>query len=110
VRALGAGVVVLTGGHRDEVVDLYYDGERLVEIPGPRYADGAAHGSGCTHSSLVAALLARGREPLAAARMARELAGAAVRRGLRDVGRGAGPVDVLDLAERRRASGETAAM
>src|SRR5205814_6700579 len=34
VHALGPGIVVVTGGHREQVIDLFYDGERLVEIPG----------------------------------------------------------------------------
>ena len=67
----------------------------VVEIPGERHPDGAAHGSGCTHSAVLAAQLALGRTPLEAARVARELAGEAVAHGLRDVGAGAGPVDVL---------------
>lgn len=102
VLALGPACVVVTGGHREAAVDLFLDGERAVEIPGPRHPDGAAHGSGCTHSSALAAHLALGADPLDAARAARALAGEAVRRGLRDVGRGAGPVDVLDIASRRR--------
>jgi hydroxymethylpyrimidine/phosphomethylpyrimidine kinase len=69
-----------------------------VSIEGERHADGAAHGSGCTHASVLAAQLALGRTPLQAARVARALAGEAVRAGLRDVGAGAGPVDVVDLA------------
>ena len=68
VHALGPASVVLTGGHREEATDLFFDGERLVEIPGERYEDGAAHGSGCTHSSALAAHLALGLDPLDAAR------------------------------------------
>jgi hydroxymethylpyrimidine/phosphomethylpyrimidine kinase len=98
--ALGPGAVVLTGGHRTLAVDLYLgrDGGTPVSIEGERHPDGAAHGSGCTHASVLAAQLALGRSPLQAARVARALAGEAVRAGLRDVGAGAGPVDVLDLA------------
>jgi hydroxymethylpyrimidine/phosphomethylpyrimidine kinase len=101
--ALGPRAVVVTGGHRDRAVDVFLDasGAEPVEIPGERYRDGAAHGSGCTHSSLLAAQLALGRTPLEAARVARALTGAAVRDGLRDVGAGAGPVDVLGLAQIR---------
>ncbi len=109
VLALGPRIVVLTGGHRAQAVDLFLDAadpDRFVSIPGKRHPDGAAHGSGCTHSSVLAAQLALGRTPLRAAFAARELAGAAVAAGLRDVGEGPGPVDVLGLEclrERRSA-------
>jgi hydroxymethylpyrimidine/phosphomethylpyrimidine kinase len=97
VKDLGPRVVVLTGGHREEATDVFFDGERLVELPGERYPDGAAHGSGCTHSSTLAARLALGDEPLEAAREAKRVASEAVRNGLRELGAGAGPVDVLGL-------------
>jgi hydroxymethylpyrimidine/phosphomethylpyrimidine kinase len=102
--ALGPGAVVVTGGHRARIVDLFLDrrdGAQPVEIEGERYPEGAAHGSGCTHSSLLAAQLALGATPLQAARVARALTAEAVRDGLRDVGTGAGPVDVLGLARIR---------
>jgi hydroxymethylpyrimidine/phosphomethylpyrimidine kinase len=103
VLALGADAVVLTGGHRAQAVDLFLAAgeQRIVEIPGERHPDGAAHGSGCTHSSLLAAQLALGRTPLEAARVARALAGRAVAQGLRDIGEGPGPVDIFGLADRR---------
>jgi hydroxymethylpyrimidine/phosphomethylpyrimidine kinase len=104
---LGPRAVVVTGGHRARAVDLYLDARgRLTEIPGERHPDGAAHGSGCTHSSLLAARLALGDTPLQAARVARALAGEAVARGLRDLGAGAGPVDVLGLPARGRPARE----
>jgi hydroxymethylpyrimidine/phosphomethylpyrimidine kinase len=105
VLELGAGAVVLTGGHRAQVVDLFVDAsapQRVVDIPGERHPDGAAHGSGCTHSSVLAAQLALGRPPLQAAIVARSITGEAVARGLRDVGEGPGPVDVIGLADIRR--------
>ena len=95
VVALGPKAAVVTGGHSEDLVDLFFDGEQMVEIPGERHPDGAAHGSGCTHSSALAAHLALGEEPLEAARRARELASAAVGAGLRDIGKGPGPVDVF---------------
>jgi hydroxymethylpyrimidine/phosphomethylpyrimidine kinase len=100
VHALGPRVVVITGGHREQAVDTFFDGERLIELPGERYPDGAAHGSGCTHSSVLAARLASGDEPLEAARTAKELAARAVARGLAEIGAGAGPVDVLNVVQR----------
>ena len=100
VHALGPRAVVVTGGHREQAIDTFYDGETLVEIPGPRYPDGAAHGSGCTHSSVLAARLAWGDSPLEAARIAKERAARAVADGLVQIGAGAGPVDVLGVAGR----------
>jgi hydroxymethylpyrimidine/phosphomethylpyrimidine kinase len=98
VRDLGPEAVVVTGGHREQATDVFYDGERHVELPGERHAGGAAHGSGCTHSSVLAAALAWGWAPLDAARLARELAARAVAQGLVEIGSGAGPVDVLGRA------------
>jgi hydroxymethylpyrimidine/phosphomethylpyrimidine kinase len=98
VHALGPQNVVVTGGHGDPLTDVFFDGHRLVELHGERHADGAAHGSGCTHSSVLAARLAHGDEPLEAARAARELASRAVAQGLREIGEGPGPVDILGIA------------
>ena len=107
IHELGPEVVVLTGGHRESATDLFFDGRRLVEIPGERHPDGASHGSGCTHSSVLAAHLALGLEPLDAARRAKQIAAEAVRNGLRGLGRGAGPVDVMGLAGRNDDDSET---
>ncbi|HKZ13608.1 MAG TPA: bifunctional hydroxymethylpyrimidine kinase/phosphomethylpyrimidine kinase [Solirubrobacterales bacterium] len=106
VQVLGPAAVVVTGGHSAALVDLFFDGDEPVEIPGERHPGEAAHGSGCTHSSSIAAFLARGAEPLQAAAAARQLASLAVGAGLDGLGKGAGPVDVFDLAasaaDRRR--------
>jgi len=106
VHALGPAAVVVTGGHRDEPADVFYDGERLVAIEGERHAGGAAHGSGCTHSSTLAVALARGAEPLEAARAAKAVAADAVRDGLRSIGAGSGPVDALGIARDARSGVE----
>jgi len=100
VHALGPEVVVVTGGHREKATDVFFDGHRLVELPGRRYPGGAAHGSGCTHSSVLAARLAQGDDPLKAARAAKRLAARAVAGGLGELGAGAGPVDILGIASK----------
>ena len=100
VHALGPAAVVVTGGHREEAVDVLYDGDAVVEIAGERYPDGAAHGSGCTHSATLAARLALGEDLETAAREAKRVASEAVRDGLREIGRGAGPVNALGLGVR----------
>jgi hydroxymethylpyrimidine/phosphomethylpyrimidine kinase len=97
VHALGPRIVVVTGGHRAEATDVFFDGHRVVEIPGERYLDGAAHGSGCTHSSVLAARLAWDDSPLQAARTAKRRASEAVRDGLVAVGKSTGPVDILGV-------------
>jgi hydroxymethylpyrimidine/phosphomethylpyrimidine kinase len=100
---LGPPYVVITGGHGEgaEAVDLFWDGEHVVEIPGPRYPGASTHGSGCTHSSALAAHLALGLDPLAAAVAAKGVASEAVQNALTDIGAGPGPVDALGIAARR---------
>jgi hydroxymethylpyrimidine/phosphomethylpyrimidine kinase len=102
IQALGPEAVVVTGGHSEDGADVLFDGSGTLRIDGPRYAEGASHGSGCTHSSALAAFLARGVELAEAARWAREIASEAVGNGLAGIGSGAGPVDVLGLTGERR--------
>jgi hydroxymethylpyrimidine/phosphomethylpyrimidine kinase len=100
VHGLGPRFVVVTGGHGDGA-DVFFDGEQIERIAGERYPEGASHGSGCTHSSALAAHLALGLAPLEAARAAKRIASEAVRDGLREIGAGAGPVDVFGLSRGR---------
>ncbi len=95
--ALGPAGAVVTGGHSSGLIDVFYDGSRAVSIEGPRHEATSAHGSGCTHSSALAAFMARGMVPEAAARAARAVASRAVADGLDSVGSGPGPVDVFGL-------------
>jgi hydroxymethylpyrimidine/phosphomethylpyrimidine kinase len=97
---LGARAVLVTGGHGDEPADHLFDGSEHVEIPFERYDVGATHGSGCTHSATLAALLARGLSLSEAARGAADAASRAVAQGLPEIGGGDGPVDVLGAASR----------
>lgn len=100
VLELGPKVVVVTGGHSRKLVDLFFDGKRMVEIRGERHPGNAAHGSGCTHSSALAGFLAHGEDPLDAACKARTVASEAVASGLLEIGRGPGPVDALGVRGR----------
>jgi hydroxymethylpyrimidine/phosphomethylpyrimidine kinase len=97
LRTLGPAAVIVTGGHRADATDVLFDGQRTIELPGERHPDGAAHGSGCTHSSALAAHLALGLPLEEAARRAKAVAAAAVRDGLRELGAGAGPVNALGI-------------
>ena len=89
---LGPQAVVITGGHRDEIVDVFFDGHDFHSLTGERYPDGAAHGSGCTHSSALAAHLALGYTPLASreARAGHRLRGRRARPAPHRPGGGAG--------------------
>src|SRR5262245_50900090 len=95
---LGARAAIVTGSGAG---DSYYDGETELAIPVRRHDSNATHGSGCTHSATLAALLARGEELLSAAAIAAATASDAVEHGLADLGAGEGPVDVFHLARRR---------
>jgi hydroxymethylpyrimidine/phosphomethylpyrimidine kinase len=97
VYGRGPAAVVVTGGHSDSGSDYFFDGGAVEEIPGERFEDGAAHGSGCTHSATLAAHLTGTHDLLEAAIEAKRVASEAVRLGLRGIGEGAGPVDVFGL-------------
>ena len=102
VRALGPEAVIVTGGH-GAGVDVLDDGSgEPLEVSGEMHPDGAAHGSGCTHSATLAALLASGWPLRDAAVEARVIAARAIAQGLRDIGGGPGPVDVLGVSGRAR--------
>jgi hydroxymethylpyrimidine/phosphomethylpyrimidine kinase len=97
ILALGPAAVILTGGHTESGADVLVDDSGAITIEGPRYPGGPSHGSGCTHSSAVAAFLARGTGLVDAARWAREISAEAVGNGLAELGAGAGPVDVFGI-------------
>jgi len=103
ILALGPAAVIVTGGHSEDGADVLVEADGVARIEGPRYPAGATHGSGCTHSAALAALLARGAELPEAARWAREIAAVAVGSGLTEIGHGPGPVDVFGLRTRRDA-------
>lgn len=91
--------VLLKGGHLpgEELVDLLFDGDRMIELHGPRIATKNTHGTGCSLSSAIAALLpqhAGGFRPVEnAVRQASEwLRGAIAASGRLGVGQGHGPV------------------
>jgi hydroxymethylpyrimidine/phosphomethylpyrimidine kinase len=107
-RMNGPDVAIVTGGHTEDGADRFFDGERLELIEGNRHPGGASHGSGCTHSSALAARLALGDTLLEAARAAREIAAEAVGNGLSEIGRGAGPVDALGTVKRAAEAGRQA--
>lgn len=99
LHGAGAANVLLTGGHIDdggECVDLLFDGEQLHELRVPRVSAGRLHGTGCTLSSAIAALLALGHAlPDACAEAQQFVAAAIAERDALSVGDGARPVHQL---------------
>jgi len=92
IHALGPRAVVVKGGHRAaEPVDVYFDGERFVELREERIETRHTHGTGCTFSAAIAALLARGMTVEAAVRGAKGYITGAIRHAP-GVGHGHGPV------------------
>ncbi|WP_133636769.1 bifunctional hydroxymethylpyrimidine kinase/phosphomethylpyrimidine kinase [Halomonas ventosae] len=95
LRALGAGAVLLKGGHlRGEgCPDLLIDGDALHWLEGTRIATGNLHGTGCTLSSAITARLALGDAPREAVAAAKAWLSRALEESHRlDVGQGHGPV------------------
>ncbi len=92
----GARAVVITGGHLADAevcVDVLYDGVTFRELRVTRVAGASTHGTGCTYSSAVAALLAQGRDlPQACADAQRFVANSIAHGAKLRVGQGAGPV------------------
>ena len=95
IHELGAPAVIVTGGHGDEAGDHLFDGREHIEIESERHEVAATHGAGCTHSAILAALLARSESLEEAARGAAHAASEAVRNGLVEIGAGEGPVNVF---------------
>ena len=95
LQALGARSVLLKGGHLAgaESPDFLFDGDGMEVFTAERVDTANTHGTGCTLSSAIAALLARGLELRAAVRDAKAYVGAAIRAADRlEIGRGHGPV------------------
>ena len=93
--ALGAQAAVVKGGHsEDDVTDVYWDGVEMVELTGTRFPTTNTHGSGCVFSAAIAAGLAKGLEPLAAVKAAKEFISGAIEHSLQ-LGFGHGPVNPM---------------
>ena len=93
--ALGVRAAVVKGGHAEgDVTDVYWDGTSMVELTGTRVSTANTHGSGCVFSAAIAAGLAKGLEPLAAVRAAKEFISGAIENSL-EIGHGHGPVNPM---------------
>lgn len=94
LRALGAGAVLLKGGHLSgrNSPDLLLSAAGETLLDGPRHATRNTHGTGCTLSAALATLLGHGQPLEQAAREAKAYVGQAIAASdALEVGRGHGP-------------------
>lgn len=87
--------VFLKGGHLpgDDTIDILHNGDRLIELPGRRIHTRNTHGTGCTLSAALAALLPQTGDAVEAARRAKDYLVTAIARSSElQVGHGHGPV------------------
>jgi hydroxymethylpyrimidine/phosphomethylpyrimidine kinase len=94
LQSLGPRAVLVKGGPLggDRAVDVFYDGDEVVELAGPRYDTEDTHGTGCALSAAIAARLSHGDDLVDAVRYAKEFVSGAIEHSLR-LGRGYGPVN-----------------
>jgi len=95
LREHGSANVLMKGGHLtgERLVDILFDGTRFVEMPAERVHTKNTHGTGCTLSSAIAALLPQRDSVESAVRDARAYVLDAIRASDRlHVGGGHGPL------------------
>jgi hydroxymethylpyrimidine/phosphomethylpyrimidine kinase len=94
LRDDGRRWVLLKGGHLSgDPIDLLHDGDRMIELAAPRIETRNTHGTGCSLSAAIAALLPRADEVPQAIRQAKAWLTEAIRHADElDVGSGHGPV------------------
>ncbi len=90
--ANGAPAVVVKGGHAiAKATDVFYDGVTMELLQDEVVPTHNTHGTGCTFSAAICALLARGAPRLEAVRRAKTYITGALRHSL-TIGQGSGPV------------------
>lgn len=93
IHAKGPRFVIIKGGHYgDDATDYFYDGKSVTGIKGKRIETTSTHGTGCTFSSALTALVARGSSPREAAEGAKRFIQKAIETAP-NVGKGFGPVN-----------------
>lgn len=108
LRGRGAQAALVKGGHGtgERLTDMLFDGERFIELAAPRIDTRNTHGTGCTFSSAIAALLPQRDSVEAAVRDAHAYVHGAIRNAdSLDVGSGHGPLHHFHALWPRRASG-----
>ena len=94
IGELGPAFVLVKGGGMTGAlrgVDVWWDGEAIQVLKTETVATTNTHGTGCTSSAAIAANLALGLAPLAAAQAGKTYVTAALKHSLK-IGQGQGPV------------------
>lgn len=95
IQKLGPAHVLIKGGHRaDDANDVLLSGDKFSILPGAKIVTANTHGTGCTLSSAIASLLARGHTIEEAVRAAKTYLTEAIRNSF-SIGQGVGPVGHL---------------
>lgn len=95
ILSLGSKSVVIKGGHSEGApIDLFYDGREFRELASERIETKNDHGVGCTFSSAIAALLAKGDDLWSALTGAKEYITQALKTSY-SIGSGRSPVNHL---------------
>lgn len=88
---MGCKAVVVKGGHSSRsALDVLFDGKDIYHFDAARINTKNTHGTGCTFSSAIAALLANGMDLREAVRQAKAYVTMAIEHSL-DIGKGCGP-------------------
>jgi hydroxymethylpyrimidine/phosphomethylpyrimidine kinase len=89
---IGAHAVIVKGGHMERAVDVLFDGNEIVALPGDRVREDVLHGTGCAFASAIAAQLASGRPLIEAAMLAKAYVTKAIEKSY-PTGKGRSPLD-----------------
>jgi hydroxymethylpyrimidine/phosphomethylpyrimidine kinase len=93
ILGFGAGAVLVKGGHLEgDAVDILYADGQFHEFRAPRTATNHTHGTGCTYSAAITALLARGENLYTAVGTAKRFISEAIATAP-GLGAGSGPVN-----------------
>lgn len=105
IFGLGPRFVIVKGGHRSgDATDLVFDGVVFTELSAERIDTQNTHGTGCSYSAAIAALLARGLAPLEAIAEAKSWLTEAIRASYA-IGDGHSPVNHFHAIELGAVSG-----
>lgn len=99
IAEFGPRYVIVKGGHRaGDATDLVFDGSDFTELRAERIDTPNTHGTGCSYSAAIAALLARGLLPLDAIAIAKNWLTEAIRTSY-SIGGGHSPVNHFHAVE-----------